>query len=100
MKPLAPGVARPRGGVVPGTTYYYRAVANLNLGKYEEAISDFEKGKTFVEVETGPQTFSRREVKLGLSDGINVEIVSGIAEGARVKIPAGEASSDPKPKKP
>jgi HlyD family secretion protein len=66
----------------------------------EENVVIFEQGKTFVEVETAPQTFSRREVKLGLSDGINVEIISGLAADARVKIPASEASADPKPKKP
>ena len=40
---------------------------------------------TFVEIETGPQQFSRREVGAGLSDGINIEIVSGLNENETIK---------------
>ena len=56
-----------------------------------EGVVKFEKGKTFVDVETKPQHFERREVKLGLSDGIDVEVLSGLAAGARVKKPDGDA---------
>lgn len=42
---------------------------------------------TFVEVETQPQTFEKRSVKLGLSDGINIEVVSGIDTTDRIKKP-------------
>jgi len=66
----------------------------------EESLIQFEKGKAFVEVETAPQVFSRREVKLGLSDGINVEVISGLDPSARIKKPLPEAASDAKPKKP
>jgi HlyD family secretion protein len=66
----------------------------------EESVVQFEKGKTFVEVETAPQAFSRREVKLGLSDGINVEVLSGLDPNSRVKKPLTAAPSDPKPTKP
>ena len=31
--------------------------------------------KPFVEIETGEQEFERREIVLGLADGINVEII-------------------------
>ncbi|HYM61212.1 MAG TPA: hypothetical protein VEZ11_09995 [Thermoanaerobaculia bacterium] len=34
--------------------YYYRAVANLNLGKYEQAISDLEKTSGPGELDLGP----------------------------------------------
>jgi len=44
-----------------------------------------EDGKTFVEVETGPQVFERREVETGLSDGINIEVLGGITETTRFK---------------
>jgi HlyD family secretion protein len=44
-----------------------------------------ENGATFVEVETGPQQFERREIKTGLSDGINIEVVSGLNEGEKIK---------------
>ena len=66
----------------------------------EESLIQFEKGKAFVEVEAAPQAFSRREVKLGLSDGINVEVISGLDPNARIKKPLSEAASDAKPKKP
>ena len=44
-----------------------------------------ENGKTYVEVETGPQAFERKEVLTGLSDGINIEVISGITEETRFK---------------
>jgi HlyD family secretion protein len=53
-----------------------------------EALVQFEGGKPFVEVETAPQLFVRREVKLGLSDGINVEVLGGVGADARIKLPA------------
>lgn len=45
----------------------------------------FEDGKRFVEVETAPQKFERREVTTGLSDGIQVEVLSGLEEKDKVK---------------
>ena len=40
-----------------------------------EALVQYDKDKKpYVEVETTPQTFVRHDVKLGLSDGINVEV--------------------------
>ncbi|HXH18722.1 MAG TPA: HlyD family efflux transporter periplasmic adaptor subunit, partial [Chitinophagales bacterium] len=45
----------------------------------------FEKDKIYVEVETGEQQFEKREVITGLSDGINIEILSGISAEDRVK---------------
>jgi HlyD family secretion protein len=71
-----------------------------NVLAIEEGVVTFEKGKTFVEVEVAPQRFERREVKLGISDGINVEVVSGLSADSRVKKPLSEASSDAKAKKP
>jgi len=66
----------------------------------EESLVQFDKGKSYVEVETTPQTFTRREVKLGLSDGINVEVLSGLDAQSRVKKPLLEAPADSKTKKP
>ncbi len=40
----------------------------------------------FVEVKTGPQEFERRDIKLGLSDGIRVEIKEGLSEEDAVKV--------------
>lgn len=52
-----------------------------------ESLIQYEKdGKTaFVEVETGDQQFEKREIKVGLSDGIITEIISGIDENDAVK---------------
>jgi HlyD family secretion protein len=38
-----------------------------------------------VEVETAPQQFQKREIKTGLSDGINIEIVSGLKSDEKIK---------------
>jgi HlyD family secretion protein len=57
-----------------------------------ESVVQFDKGKTTVDVETSPQHFERREVKLGLSDGIDVEVLSGLDAKTRVKKPQGDPS--------
>ena len=51
-----------------------------------ERLVLFEDEKTFVEVPgLGPEAEpSKIEVELGLSDGLNVEIVSGVAEGEQI----------------
>jgi HlyD family secretion protein len=83
----------------------YSANADIILDKRQNALSidetlvQFDKGKAYVEVEGAPQSFTRREVKLGLSDGINVEVISGIDEHTRLKKPNIEAP-DAKPSKP
>ena len=51
-----------------------------------ESLVKFEDGKAFVDVETAPQAFERRQVKLGLSDGIDVEVLSGIDARAVLKV--------------
>ena len=71
----------------------YSANADIVLDKREqvlaidEALLQFDGDQTFVEVETGPQTFERRDVVTGLSDGIQIEIVSGLSESDKVKNP-------------
>jgi HlyD family secretion protein len=40
----------------------------------------------FVEVMTGEQQFERRDIELGISDGINVEIKSGVTKEDAIKI--------------
>jgi len=60
----------------------YSANADIVLAKKENALAInegdllIEDGKTYVDVETGPQQFEKREIKTGLSDGINIEVVS------------------------
>jgi HlyD family secretion protein len=72
-----------------------------------EALVQYDKdGKPYVEVETSPQTFVRRDVQLGLSDGIHVEVKGGVTKTDKIKIPdnAGPAKlagsgAKPPPKK-
>jgi HlyD family secretion protein len=71
-----------------------------NVLAIEESLVEFDKGKSYVEVETTPQAFARREVKLGLSDGINVEVLSGLTPNDRIKKPLSEAPAESKAKKP
>ena len=69
----------------------YSANADIVLDKRENvlAINEgnliIEGDKTFVEVETAPQKFEKREIKTGLSDGINIEVVSGLAQDQKIK---------------
>ena len=43
-----------------------------------------EQGFFYVYVQTGGESFQKREVKLGASDGLNVQVLSGIIENERV----------------
>ncbi len=71
----------------------YSATAEIVLERRDgvlaigEKLVAFEGERRFVEVETAPQIFERRELELGLSDGIYVEIVSGVDESDRLKVP-------------
>ena len=72
----------------------YSANADIVLGEREDVLIlsemylQFDKeGVPFVEVETSPQTFEQRSIETGLSDGINIEILSGITEEDLVKNP-------------
>lgn len=46
----------------------------------------FEEDTTFVEVQVGDRAFERRKVKLGLSDGIQVEVLNGIDTTTQIKV--------------
>ncbi len=61
-----------------------------------EALVQYEGDKPYVEVETTPQVFVRRDVKLGLSDGLKVEVLSGVTPTDKIKIPetAGPAAAE------
>jgi HlyD family secretion protein len=72
----------------------YSANASLVLEKKDsvlvipEALLQFdnETDEPYVEVATGDQNFERKDVEIGISDGVNVEIVSGISEQDEVKV--------------
>ncbi|SMF24911.1 HlyD family secretion protein [Alteromonadaceae bacterium Bs31] len=69
----------------------YSANADIVLAKREQvlAINErlllFEGDETFVEVETAPQVFEKRQVKTGLSNGIHIEILEGVTKGMSLK---------------
>jgi HlyD family secretion protein len=52
------------------------------------ALLQFDKKteKPYVEIKTGDQKFERRDVDLGISDGVNVEILSGVTKDDEIKI--------------
>lgn len=56
----------------------------------KESLLLFDKDSAYVEVETAPQVFERRDVKLGLSDGLNVEILSGLGAEDKIKVQNGK----------
>jgi HlyD family secretion protein len=49
-----------------------------------------------VEVETGPQKFEKRQIKTGLSDGINIQVISGLTEKDKIKIQQLNTGADKK----
>ena len=57
-----------------------------NVLAINESLLQFESETAFVEIETAPQQFEKRYIKLGLSDGINIEVISGITEKDKIKI--------------
>lgn len=69
----------------------YSATADIVLERREnvlavqESLLVFENGSIYVEVETEPQVFDRQQVKTGVSDGINIEILEGIDEEVKIK---------------
>ncbi|MEM9916952.1 MAG: efflux RND transporter periplasmic adaptor subunit [Bacteroidota bacterium] len=50
----------------------------------------FKGDTTYVEIKMGDGAFERKEVKLGLSDGINIEVVSGMDTTTVLKVLSGE----------
>jgi HlyD family secretion protein len=78
----------------------YSANANIVLEKRDsvlaipEGLLKFNKDTAYVEVESLPQKFEKKFVKTGVSDGINIEILSGITKEDRIK----GALIDPKKK--
>ncbi|MGB5608015.1 efflux RND transporter periplasmic adaptor subunit [Eudoraea sp.] len=72
----------------------YSANASLVLEKKDsvmvipEALLQFDKktDEPYVEIAVGDQKFERKNVEIGISDGVNVEIISGITEEDEVKV--------------
>ncbi len=54
----------------------------------KESLIQFDKDDQtpYVEIMTAPQTFERRNLKLGISDGIIVHVVEGLNENDKIKV--------------
>lgn len=84
----------------------YSANADIVLDRRENVLAIpeswliFKGDSAFVEVETGNQQFKQVPVKLGVSDGINIEVLGGVTKETPIKDPAdkleGEQSKRPK----
>ncbi len=70
----------------------YSANADIILDRREKVIAIkerdviFEKEKPFVEVKTGDRQFEKKPVQLGISDGIQVEVLSGVDTTTQVRV--------------
>lgn len=75
----------------------YSANADIVLQRVDsvmaikESLLQFDKDSAFVEVETGPQTFEKRFIKTGLSDGLNIQVLSGLTLKDKIKVPQNTA---------
>lgn len=80
----------------------YSANAAIVLDKREKVVSineslvEFKENKSYVYIETSPQNFEKREIKLGLSDGIKAEVVSGLSTEDKVRGKKQKAKADQK----
>jgi len=69
----------------------YSANADIVLDRVDsvmaiqESLLKFENDSTYVEVETEPQVFEKRFIETGLSDGINIEVLSGLSMEDKIK---------------
>ena len=83
--------------VINDSTYVragYSANASIVLEEKRDVLAikeallqfDEETDKPFVEVEVAENEFEKKELELGISDGIDVEILSGIDEKAKIKV--------------
>jgi len=64
----------------------------------KESLLQFDKKteKPYVEVQTGEDEFERREIEIGISDGINVEILKGVTADDKIKVWNKRAKKDEK----
>lgn len=72
----------------------YSANAEIVLEQKDSILSikesllqfDKETDKAYVEIETGEQEFERKDIEIGISDGLNVELISGITKDDKIKV--------------
>ncbi|MCF8372777.1 MAG: efflux RND transporter periplasmic adaptor subunit [Bacteroidales bacterium] len=69
----------------------YSANADIVLEKRDsvlainESLLQFENDSPYIEIQTDTQIFEKRPIKLGLSDGIKVEVLSGVSKDDLIK---------------
>lgn len=100
-----------RAAITPAPELFVRAGSSANARivlderkgvlALDEGALRFDEGKPWVEVASGGG-FARRDVTVGLSDGLQIEIVEGLAEGDQVKVEARkkEAGGPPRRRRP
>ena len=72
----------------------YSANASIVANKKEDVLAiseallqyDSKTKKPYVEIETSSQKFERKNVKLGISDGVNAELISGVSKTDKIKV--------------
>jgi HlyD family secretion protein len=63
-----------------------------NVLSVPESVLQFSGDTTFVEVETGANTYRKQVLKTGISDGINIEVLNGVNDKDKIKVPAGSVA--------
>ena len=72
----------------------YSANASIVANKKEDVLAiseallqyDSKTKKPYVEIETSSQKFERKNVKLGISYGVNAELISGVSKTDKIKV--------------
>jgi len=70
----------------------YSANADIELDRRDavltisETLIQYKRRKAFVEIEISPGIYETRDVSLGLSDGLSVEVLSGITLDDKLKV--------------
>lgn len=74
------------GNIIPGSVaeVFLKSTPILNALVVPSAALLEEQGNFYVYVQTGGERFQKREVKLGVTDGVYVQLLSGVTEGERV----------------
>jgi HlyD family secretion protein len=79
----------------------YSANADIILERRDQVLAinervlQFEAGKPYVEVQNGVQAYDKRFLKLGLSDGVEIEVLDGVSVQDLLKVPVAVSATPP-----
>jgi len=75
-----------KGNFISGSfvELYLKTLSNTNALTIPNSAILEEQGNYFVLVQINPELFEKREVKIGVSDGLKTEIIKGINAGERI----------------